>query len=226
MCARVTAQCNVEKLEKLIGMPIQDNTRGDATTWNGPPGALYRVLRSNPERDGGARLDGIRWGLIPRWSRDDRLDLINARSETAAEKASFRRAFGDGRGILPVTGWYEWQKTARGPKQPYRIHAADDETILVAVLCEPPRPGGAHGETFAILTTEPQEGIAHIHDRQPAIVDPENAADWLTGDPRTAPLTRLARARGKHEFTGYPVSRRVNDPSNTDRGVADPAPAA
>ena len=226
MCARITVECDVKKLEQLIGMPIHDNTRARTQTWNGPPGALYRVIRTDPERDGGARLDAVRWGLVPRWSQDDRLDLINARSETAPEKASFRRAFVDGRGVLPVTGWYEWQRTGRGPKQPYRIHVAGDETILVAVLCEPPRPFGAHGETFAVLTTESQEGIAHIHDRQPAIIEPENAADWLAGDTRTASLARLARASGKRELVGYPVSRRVNDPANTDRSVADPQPAA
>ena len=226
MCGRITVDCDVESLARLIEMPIRDNTRGPGPTWNGPPGARYHVLRSDPEREGGARLDAVRWGLIPRWSRDDRLDLINARSETVPEKPSFRQAFVDGRAILPVTGWYEWHNMGRGRKHPYRIHRPDGGTILIAAVCEPPRPGGLHGETFAVLTTEPREEIAHVHHRQPAIIEPENARVWLTATARTAPLARLAQGNGQTALGAYAVDRRVNDPANTDRRVIEPQPAA
>ena len=217
MCGRITVECNVTKLEQLIGMPIQDNTELRTPAWNGPPRARYRVLRSNPDQKGGAKLNAVRWGLVPRWANDDQLEMINARSETVSEKASFWRAFVDGRGILPVTGWYEWRETGRGQKQPYRIHLADDGMLLLAVVCEAPRPGGRLGETFAILTTEPRDEIAHIHARQPAIIEPGDARDWLTGKPRTTALSRLARGNGSRELASYPVSRRVNDPTNTGR---------
>ena len=156
MCGRITVECDVSKLEQLIQMPVQDNTELRTPTWNGPPGARYRVLRSNPDQKGGAKLDAVRWGLVPRWANDDQLEMINARSETVSEKASFWKAFVDGRGILPVTGWYEWRKTGRGQKQPYRIHLADDGMLLLAVVCEAPRPGGA-----------PRRDVRDPHDRTP-----------------------------------------------------------
>jgi putative SOS response-associated peptidase YedK len=70
----------------------------------------------------GRRLEMLRWGLIPSWADDPGIGarMINARSETVAEKPSFRRAFKERRCLIPADGFYEWQKT-NGGKQPYYL---------------------------------------------------------------------------------------------------------
>ena len=62
----------------------------------------------------------LNWGLIPFWAKDPKIGarMINARSETAAQKPSFRAAFRRRRCLVIADGFYEWQKQ-NGTKQPY-----------------------------------------------------------------------------------------------------------
>ena len=55
------------------------------------PVAAVRENRDNKKRE----LTHFHWGLIPSWAKDPSFGsrMINARSETAAEKPSFRSAF-------------------------------------------------------------------------------------------------------------------------------------
>jgi putative SOS response-associated peptidase YedK len=71
---------------------------------------------------GGGRLEMLRWDLIPSWADDPSIGarMINAHSDTVAEKPSFRHAFKGRRSLIPADGFYEWQKTNDG-KQPYYI---------------------------------------------------------------------------------------------------------
>jgi putative SOS response-associated peptidase YedK len=64
----------------------------------------------------------LRWGLIPSWADDPGIGsrMINARSETVAEKPSFRRAFKKSRCLMLADGFYEWRKE-NGGKQPYYV---------------------------------------------------------------------------------------------------------
>src|SRR5262245_58497093 len=65
------------------------------------------------QRDGSREMVSMRWGLIPFWAKDPAIGnrLINARSESAAEKPAFRAAMKKRRCIVPVSGFYEWQKS-------------------------------------------------------------------------------------------------------------------
>jgi len=63
------------------------------------------------ETDAGRELTWMRWGFIPPWAKDAKSGplLLNARSETAAEKPAFRSAFKSTRCIVPADGFYEWK---------------------------------------------------------------------------------------------------------------------
>ena len=68
----------------------------------------------------------MRWGLLPAWVKDPRKFtlLINARSETVAEKPAFKNAIRRRRCLIPADGYYEWQGSEK-PKRPYFIHRRD-----------------------------------------------------------------------------------------------------
>lgn len=182
------------------------------------------------QRDDGEReMVQMRWGLVPSWAKDEKIGnrLINARSETAAEKPSFRAAMKQRRCLVPVTGFYEWQKRRGGSKQPFYIHRADGEPIALAGLWESwtNRDNGEVLETFTILTTTANDAIAALHDRMPVIVEPEDFQRWL--DPSTkdaAALIDLLQPAADGVLTMHPVSSRVNTPKNDDASLIEPVP--
>ncbi len=160
-------------------------------SWNVAPMQDIRFITERPDSDGvlERRLESARWGLVPVWSKDPKAGsrLINARSETITEKPSFRTAAAKRRALIPMNGYYEWQKNADGSKTPTYLHPEDEEELLaVAGLYEfwpsPDLPED-HPEkwlvTAAVITTSATDALGHIHERSPLIVPKNLQADWL-----------------------------------------------
>jgi putative SOS response-associated peptidase YedK len=127
------------------------------------------------------------WGLIPRWARDPAIGrrLFNARAETAAVKPSFREAFRKRRCLVPVDGFFEWdRRTGRPHPVLYRLRT--ERPMALAGLHEEWRaaPGQPVVATCTILTTEANDLIRPVHDRMPVILGREAAGRWL--DPSAA----------------------------------------
>lgn len=140
-----------------------------------------------------------------------------------------------GRCLVPADGFYEWVDTDDG-KRPYRVAFEDDRPFAMAGLWERREPettqagldafgggvadAGDDGplETFAIVTTEPNDLVADLHDRMAVVLGPDEERRWLTGeDPRD-----LLEPYPADEMRAYPVSRAVNDPSNDDPSLVEP----
>src|SRR5215203_5548831 len=150
MCGRYTLRTPVEKLAEEFG--LEDSSVDLPPNYNvAPTQGVAAVLAENGHR----RLEVLRWGLIPPWADDPQIGsrMINARSETVAEKPSYRRAFRERRCLIPADGFYEWQRT-NGAKQPYYIHMEDGTPFAFAGLWESWSKGN-EGEirTCTILTT-------------------------------------------------------------------------
>jgi putative SOS response-associated peptidase YedK len=167
------------------------------------------------------RLDMLRWGLIPSWSKDPSTAyrMINARGESVAEKPAFRRAFRQRRCLVAADGFYEWKKTER-QKQPYFIHLQDHSPLAFAGLWESWQPPAAHEdpiETCTIITTDANELMRELHDRMPAILAPDQYALWLDPDvqdpKRVQPLLAPYPADA---MVAAPVSTYVNSPAHDD----------
>jgi putative SOS response-associated peptidase YedK len=109
-----------------------------------------------------------RWGLKAAW--DNKL-IINARSETIAEKSSFRPLL-QRRCLIPATGWFEWQ-TIEGAKRKrkHRLQPEGHGSFCFAGLSD--------GERVVMLTRAPAPEIAHVHDRMPAVLAREDEQRWL-----------------------------------------------
>lgn len=170
--------------------------------------------------DGQRSLAMLRWGLIPLWAKDPTIAsrLTNARSETAAEKPSFRDAMKKRRCIVPASGFYEWKKEGTR-KQPWYFHPSRPTSLLaIAGLWERWRdPEGEIVETCCLLTTSANPVLAPVHDRMPVILDREGIDRWLdpedTDSKGLADLLVPAPATTLH---GHPVSTAVNSVRNDE----------
>ncbi|MEP9397268.1 SOS response-associated peptidase [Mesorhizobium sp. KR2-14] len=161
----------------------------------------------------------VRWGLIPAWVKDTRDFplLFNARSETAAEKNSFRTAMRHRRALVPASGFYEWRQIGGKRVQAYWVRPKHGGVIAFAALLETyAEPGGSEMDTGAILTTSASSDIAHIHDRMPVVIHQQDFSRWLDcrfQEPRH--LADLLRPTEPGFFEPIPVSDLVNKVANT-----------
>jgi putative SOS response-associated peptidase YedK len=173
------------------------------------------VVRFDP-RAGTRRLDHLRWGLVPFWADDPKIgnQMINARSESAADKPAFKHSFRAKRCLVVADGFYEWQKR-NGSKQPYLIHLKDDRPFAFAGLWDRWHKGEEPIESCTILTTDANELVAPLHDRMPVII-PRSAYDlWLDPKVRDPEMLKpLLVPYSSSEMDAYPVSEVVNSPKN------------
>lgn len=224
MCGRFTLRIDAEAVARAF-----DARRGGLDRpprYNLSPTDPVTVVRLS-EEDGGREMAEARWGLVPHWvdePADFDLTLINARSETAAEKPAFRDAFRARRCLLPADGFYEWVRV-NGGKQPWFVHRADDRPFAFAGLWDRwEGPDGRRLESATILTCEPDEVVAELHDRMPVVLPPDRWDGWM--DPGADPdgLTSFLRPyrRNERAFEAHPVSRDVNRPDRDGPELVEP----
>ena len=219
MCGRYLISADAQTIADHFGlMPAPEHT----PRWNVAPGQDIPIVRS--ERDGTRTWSQVRWGLVPHWSKDPTIGqrMINARSETASDKPSFRTPLKKRRCLIPTDGFYEWSATDDG-KQPWCIRAEGAGLFALAGLWELWRKGDTPLETCTILTTTPNRMIRPIHDRMPVIVTPADYNLWL--DPMNEDVTSLEtvmQPAPDELLYAFPVSRHVNRPVNDDPRCAEP----
>lgn len=215
MCGRFTL---FEPSQVLAGEFGVSRAESFPPRYNIAPSQPVAVVRISPV-DRVRELLRLRWGLIPPWAKDPSIGnrLINARSETAAEKPSFRYALRNRRCLIPADGFYEWRKDDRG-KRPFYIRMRSGHPFAFAGLWERwDSPAGGPVETCTILTTGANDLLQPIHTRMPVIVPPEMYETWLDPD-RKDPGTfeGILRPWPAETLVAYPVSPRVNIPSHDD----------
>ncbi|MBC7592213.1 MAG: SOS response-associated peptidase [Salinibacterium sp.] len=169
------------------------------------------------------RLESARWGLVPTWAKDQKsgASAINARIETAAEKATFSAAVKKRRAIVPATGYYEWTMID-GVKTPYFIHLPDGQPLVFAALYEWWRDPATTDDSpskwllsTSILTRDATGSLANIHDRMPVFLSPELLDEWLY--PHTEGSTELL---GQISAGGMEVAEYIEF-HEVDRGVGN-----
>lgn len=215
MCGRFTLLIPGEELAEHFGLA---SVPALAPRYNIAPTQPVAVVRRHPEQDR-RELVHVHWGLIPFWAKDPAIGsrMINARSETVAEKPAFRAAYKYRRCIVPASGFYEWQKQ-NGHKQPYYIHHAGGAPLALAGLWEHWQSAdGSELESCTILTTTPNEMMRALHNRMPVILEPADYDVWLNSDGQGQDeLQHLLRATDEEVLEAYPVSTFVNRPQNDD----------
>ncbi|PSF33907.1 hypothetical protein C7H19_19495 [Aphanothece hegewaldii CCALA 016] len=221
MCGRFTLTQSSEAIVKSFDLSeVPELT----PRYNIAPSQSIAVIIRERESEGN-RLKCMRWGLIPSWAKDPKIGykLINARTQTLAEKPSFRNAFKHRRCLIVADGFYEWQKREKY-KQPYYIHLEDRQPFAFAGLWETWQP--KEGETITsctIITTEANALMQPIHDRMPVILTSDAYEQWL--DPtlsQSESLLSMLKSYTSESMIATPVSQIVNNPANDRLECVEP----
>jgi putative SOS response-associated peptidase YedK len=196
-------------------------------------GPRYNIAPTQPvvavrlePKSGERELVFFQWGFIPAWAKDPKIGarMINARSESVAEKPAFRAAFKRRRCLIPADGFYEWQRQD-GKKQPLYIHSSNNHVFAFAGLWETWQGAdGSEIDSCTILTTEANDLVRPIHDRMPVIIEPDDYNLWLEPDPDPKQAYHLLRPYPAEKMAVYPVSTRVNSPKYDDLECIAPLP--
>jgi putative SOS response-associated peptidase YedK len=241
MCGRFSLTATPEEVQELFGLAEIEEF---PPRYNIAPTQPILIVAGDLRRaEGDNRTNRrallARWGFLPGWVKDpnDFPLLINARSETAAEKASFRAAMRHRRVLVAASGFYEWHRPGKGTKQkstPYWIRPSAGGIVAFGGLMETYiSADGTEIDTAAILTVGPNREIAPIHDRMPVVIEPQDFARWLdclNQEPRHV-ADLMAPARDGY-FEAIRVSDLVNKVANSGPEVqkpvadAEPEPAA
>lgn len=224
MCGRFVTASPPEEIARYFGADVAPAVVDMAPNFNVAPTSDVMVVYE----DGSTRaLDAFHWGLVPSWAKDLKIGnrMINARAETVADKGAFKRSLAKRRCIVPVDGFYEWQRvegssgSRRPAKQPYFITRQDREPLAFAGLWAEWR-GELGGEAVVvrsatIITTAANETMTPVHDRMPVILDRSDWGRWLDRDVTdAAAITPLLVPAPPSLLLLTPVSTQVNSVRN------------
>jgi putative SOS response-associated peptidase YedK len=209
MCGRFTLHASPDEIQRELGLPDRPE---HAPRYNIAPG--QEVLTVSLE-EGRLAARPRRWGLVPAWAEDPAIGnrMINARSETVAEKPAFRGPFARRRCLVVADGFYEWKSTAAG-KRPFHLREPSGRPFAFAALWERWGRGRHPIESCTILTTSANERVRGIHERMPVILDADARARWLAPDATREELLSLLRPFADDGLEAYEVSTLVNRPAN------------
>jgi putative SOS response-associated peptidase YedK len=212
MCGRFAITLPSDAMAQLFAA-APANDLPDVPNFNVCPTTQVHVVTS---QEGQRSLGAMRWGFIPSWYKKptDGPLLINARSETIAQKPAFRDACRARRCVVLASGFYEWTKDGEGGRDPWYITRTDGAPLILASVWQSWDKGDAPVRTCAMVTTGANVAMSAIHHRMPVVLDPGDVGLWLGEQGKGA--ATLMRAAPEDTLRWHRVSRAVN--SNRAQG--------
>lgn len=207
MCGRGVRPEGVEIVEAIAADVVDPEVLALPARNNLAPTDPLAVLRRGASR--GRQLSVARWG-VPRHGGGI---VINARDDRL-RGPMWRTMLARGRAVVPLRAFYEWQRRQR---QPWLFRRRDGQLLLLAGLVLE----DAEGLHAAIVTTSPSGDIGGIHDRMPAVLEPDMLEPWLRGgDPEL--LAALVHPAADGTLERYAVGKAVNDVHNQGPELLEP----
>ncbi|MCH7990944.1 MAG: SOS response-associated peptidase [Gemmatimonadetes bacterium] len=211
MCGRYSLAASEEELVEAFDIP--GLTFDYFARYNIGPGQAAPIVAEDKR---GRRMGLVDWGFAPAWMDDPGTGFVNARAESVATKASFRKAFARRRCLVPADGFYEWSSD----KTPFWIYPSRAGVLSFAGVWEAwRRPGAEVRYTFAIITTAANADVEDIHDRMPVVVAEPDRDTWLDRASDQKRLSALLRPAPDGTFASHAVSTRVNHTAEDDAGL-------
>ena len=222
MCGRYTIVAKAEEIEKRFKVEVPETF---TPRYNAAPTQILPVITNqNP-----SGLSFFHWGLIPSWAKDKSISskLINARAETITQKASFKSAIKQRRCLVIADGFYEWKRSSKKSKIPYRIMLSSEALFSFAGLWEEYEDDEQQTiHTFTIITTTANVAISEIHERMPVILDEESEKIWLDPSKSTEEHLELLQPYREDLMSFHTISPLVNKVSNDHPQLIVPTPPA
>jgi putative SOS response-associated peptidase YedK len=220
MCGRFVGHFNTEELIAEIGEAVDEfGLKLRVPEFDGPllqnfnvaPTHVVPILRVIRDE---VVVDVMRWGLIPIWAKDPNIGskMINARSETITEKPSFKGLVPGHRCIIPMSGFYEWNRDNPKAKIPYFVKRSDGRLMLSAGIWSD-SPIVDEARTFSLITRDSVADLSAIHDRSPVELTAHDAVEWMSS---AQPPLELFSPEHQPRFSTVRVSTRVNSVRNND----------
>ncbi len=216
MCGRFALVCPPENLKEHFGLSghLTIKPRYNIAPQESIP-VVHELL---------SKVTFMRWGLTPSWVKASDMKPpkhINARSESAFEKPSFKMALKKRRCLIPLSGYFEWKMIGQ-KKQPFFVHGANQPLIAMAGIWEKSQSESLEfEETVAILTREATPEVAGVHERQPVIIAKSDYSLWLDESTSKDKLAQMMD-ESKTKLSFYPVTPRVNRPQFDEPGCLEP----
>ncbi|HEV2819150.1 MAG TPA: SOS response-associated peptidase [Solirubrobacteraceae bacterium] len=211
VCGRYTLTSGPGEIDDRFGARLPGLASG---RYNVAPTEVIAIVAA--DSPGERRAHAVRWGIQPPWRRGS--PLINARAETVASRHPFAalvRARAS-RCLIPADGFYEWLRAEdrRRPRLPFHFSLADREPFAFAGLWD--------GEAATILTTEPNELVARLHDRMPVILG-DRAAErvWLDDELSAEDLPTLCCSLDAVRMSSRPANTETNKAGNEGSHLLD-----
>lgn len=219
MCGRYTLLADELKIRQRFDIPYEiDNYHPNYNI--APSQQVLAIIHDGKKRRAGF----LKWGLVPSWAKDEKIGnkMINARSETAHVKPSFRNLMARKHCLVIADSFYEWQKTEDG-KIPKRIQLENRELFAFAGLWDKWQNGDKTLFTCTLLTKDSNTFMKNIHHRMPIILPKDKEDVWIRPS--------FANAKEAHQFlndikmeplSAYSVSDFVNNVKNNDVQCIEP----
>ena len=212
MCGRIEYVVTSKKqLEERYGATMVEGYTLQGVInarYNVPPSTYTPIITSEDSES----IQLAHWGYLPEWMKETGREVINARAETVFQKPFFRKAIHQRRCLIPVTGFFEWQR-AGAHKVPYRFYTDEPIFSLAGVYAMHQDKTGRELPHFAILTTAANSVMAPVHDRMPVVIDHKDEEAWLSEESDEA-LTHLMRPYAPKHTHAYRISTLINNPRN------------
>jgi putative SOS response-associated peptidase YedK len=209
------------EIEHYYGVDDVDDLDIWERQFNIPPREMAPIVF---ERGGHRCLTAGMWSLLPPWAKGlehvNEVSTFNAKAETLLTKPTFKEAFLKRRCIVPAEAFYEWVGPKR-KRQPLHISRCDGNFLSMAGIYSFWKPEGSEGRpipTFAVVTTEPNQWMARIHNRMPVILQDDQVETWL--DPAVSDVDQLSsflKAPPEDFLDCYPVDPKLINSARVDQ---------
>jgi putative SOS response-associated peptidase YedK len=221
MCGRYRIK-DPKKLQEHLRAGLHVEWTADGPRYNIAPSLDEPVIIMDDEGDVIVPAT-MRWGFVPYWDQSEKPKLapINATAENLTTNGVFKQSAQKRRCLVPADGFYEWLRLDEKTKVAFDIHLKRDRPFFMAGVYE--KATGNRPRTFAIVTTRPNELVAKIHTRMPAILDAAAAKEWLRPGPMTAErVATLTAPHNAEDMDAVSISSLVNNPRNDLPEVLEP----
>lgn len=219
LCGRYTLLADELKVRQRFYLP--NEIAQFEPSYNIAPGQnVLAVIHDGVKRRAGY----LRWGLVPSWAKDEKIGykMINARSETAHVKPSFKQLMARKRCLVVADSFYEWQQID-GEKIPQRIQVEQKELFSFAALWDKWQDEEETIFTCTLLTKDANDSIQNIHHRMPIILSEAEEDIWIKQSFSSAfEAKQFLDDAGDVTFTHYPVSGEVNNARNNNATCIEP----